>query len=237
MRARRLPRSSPVALVRADARSCSHPLFSDLPKPVLAALIIDAVVFGMIDVRELRRLERVNACRLRDRRRRPSSASCRSACSPASSSASRCRSAGWCTSPRRRRYRCSAVSGAPRRSASSTSIRMTRRCRRHRRPAPRRRAVLRDGRRAARAAYAACRWSGRPRAARWCSTSAAWTSSTARARRRSPSSHVLAANGVPLHLAGVKPRVGACWMRTARRPPRTETVHGAQRHRASRTRP
>ena len=35
------------------------PLFSDLPKPVLAALIIDAVVFGMIDVPELRRLHRV----------------------------------------------------------------------------------------------------------------------------------------------------------------------------------
>ena len=35
------------------------PLFSDLPKAVLAALIIDAVVFGMIDVRELRRLHRV----------------------------------------------------------------------------------------------------------------------------------------------------------------------------------
>ena len=35
------------------------PLFSDLPKPVLAALIIDAVVFGMIDVKELRRLHRV----------------------------------------------------------------------------------------------------------------------------------------------------------------------------------
>jgi anti-anti-sigma factor len=35
------------------------PLFSELPKPVLAALIIDAVVFGMIDVRELRRLHRV----------------------------------------------------------------------------------------------------------------------------------------------------------------------------------
>ena len=31
------------------------PLFSELPKPVLAALIIDAVVFGMIDVREFRR--------------------------------------------------------------------------------------------------------------------------------------------------------------------------------------
>ncbi len=35
------------------------PLFSELPKPVLAALIIDAVVFGMIDVREMRRLHRV----------------------------------------------------------------------------------------------------------------------------------------------------------------------------------
>ena len=35
------------------------PLFSDLPKPVLAAIIIDAVVFGMMDVREMRRLWRV----------------------------------------------------------------------------------------------------------------------------------------------------------------------------------
>ena len=35
------------------------PLFSDLPKPVLAAVIIDAVVFGMIDLPELRRLRRV----------------------------------------------------------------------------------------------------------------------------------------------------------------------------------
>jgi SulP family sulfate permease len=35
------------------------PLFSGLPKAVLAAIIIDAVVFGMIDVRELRRLYRV----------------------------------------------------------------------------------------------------------------------------------------------------------------------------------
>jgi SulP family sulfate permease len=32
------------------------PLFSDLPKAVLAAVIIDAVVFGMIDVSEFRRL-------------------------------------------------------------------------------------------------------------------------------------------------------------------------------------
>ena len=35
------------------------PLFSKLPKPVLAAVIIDAVVFGMIDLPELRRLRRV----------------------------------------------------------------------------------------------------------------------------------------------------------------------------------
>ena len=35
------------------------PAFADLPKAVLAAIIIDAVVFGMIDVPELRRLYRV----------------------------------------------------------------------------------------------------------------------------------------------------------------------------------
>jgi SulP family sulfate permease len=35
------------------------PLFSDLPKAVLGAVIVDAVVFGMIDVPELRRLHRV----------------------------------------------------------------------------------------------------------------------------------------------------------------------------------
>jgi len=35
------------------------PLFSKLPKAVLAAIIIDAVVFGMIDVAELKRLYRV----------------------------------------------------------------------------------------------------------------------------------------------------------------------------------
>ena len=35
------------------------PLFSDLPKPVLAALIIDAVVIGMMDIPEMRRLARV----------------------------------------------------------------------------------------------------------------------------------------------------------------------------------
>ncbi|HSS35833.1 MAG TPA: SulP family inorganic anion transporter, partial [Patescibacteria group bacterium] len=35
------------------------PLFSELPKAVLAAIIIDAVVFGMIDIAEFRRLRRV----------------------------------------------------------------------------------------------------------------------------------------------------------------------------------
>jgi high affinity sulfate transporter 1 len=35
------------------------PLFSDLPKPVLSALIVDAVVFGMMDVAEMKRLWRV----------------------------------------------------------------------------------------------------------------------------------------------------------------------------------
>jgi anti-anti-sigma factor len=35
------------------------PLFSELPQAVLAAIIIDAVVFGMIDLAELRRLYRV----------------------------------------------------------------------------------------------------------------------------------------------------------------------------------
>ncbi len=35
------------------------PVFSELPKAVLAALIIDAVVFGMMDVAEMRRLRRV----------------------------------------------------------------------------------------------------------------------------------------------------------------------------------
>jgi sulfate permease, SulP family len=36
------------------------PLFSSLPKPVLAALIIEAVVMGMMDVAEMRRLRRVS---------------------------------------------------------------------------------------------------------------------------------------------------------------------------------
>ena len=46
------------------------PLFSSLPKPVLAALIIEAVVMGMMDLAEMRRLRRVSACRLRGGDRR-----------------------------------------------------------------------------------------------------------------------------------------------------------------------
>ena len=57
-RARRSPRSSRAALVLATLLVLA-PLFSELPKAVLAAVIIDAVVFGMIDVPELRRLYRV----------------------------------------------------------------------------------------------------------------------------------------------------------------------------------
>ena len=36
------------------------PVFSDLPEPVLAAIIIDAVVFGMIDIAAMKRLYAVN---------------------------------------------------------------------------------------------------------------------------------------------------------------------------------
>lgn len=36
------------------------PVFTELPKPVLSAVIIDAVVFGMMDVAEMRRLRRVS---------------------------------------------------------------------------------------------------------------------------------------------------------------------------------
>ena len=57
-RARRSPRSSRAASSCSRCWS-SRPLFSDLPKAVLGAVIIDAVVFGMIDVAELRRLRRV----------------------------------------------------------------------------------------------------------------------------------------------------------------------------------
>src|SRR5262249_56141908 len=56
--------STPVASLTAGALVLATlivlaPLFSHLPKAVLGAVIIDAVVFGMIDVAELRRLHRV----------------------------------------------------------------------------------------------------------------------------------------------------------------------------------
>ena len=60
-----LRRAHAARVARRPGRSCIltllflAPLFSDLPKAVLAAVIIDAVVFGMIDVAELRRLRRV----------------------------------------------------------------------------------------------------------------------------------------------------------------------------------
>ena len=59
------------------------PLFSELPKAVLGAVIIDAVVFGMIDVPEIRRLDgcRGSTSGLPSRR---SSASSRPACWPVS---------------------------------------------------------------------------------------------------------------------------------------------------------
>ena len=59
------------------------PLFSDLPKAVLGAVIIDAVVFGMIDVRELRRLSGSRGS-TSGSRWRPSSACSQRACWPAS---------------------------------------------------------------------------------------------------------------------------------------------------------
>ena len=60
------------------------PLFSDLPKPVLAALIIEAVVMGMMDVPEMRRLSGCSGS-TSGWRSRPSPARWCSACWPASS--------------------------------------------------------------------------------------------------------------------------------------------------------
>ena len=105
------------------------PLFSELPKAVLAAIIIDAVVFGMIDIPELRRLYRVTrfdfwiavaailggALGRRPRRRRDR----RRALARLARS----------TSPRSPRCRFSAASPAPRCSATSRRTRTTRRSR------------------------------------------------------------------------------------------------------------
>ena len=147
----------------SPAVSCSltlvvlAPLFSQLPKAVLAAMIIDAVVFGMIDLAELRRLYRVKrvdfwialaaiARRALGRRARR----CRR-------SASRSRSAGSSTSPTappmpaaRARARHARVPGA-RRASGRRDVPG------HRRRAARRRPLLRDRRGARRPASAS--WS------------------------------------------------------------------------------
>ena len=60
------------------------PLFSDLPKAVLAAIIIDAVVFGMIDLAELRPAAPGDPIRLLDRGRGDPRGPLRRACSPGS---------------------------------------------------------------------------------------------------------------------------------------------------------
>ena len=159
-------------------------------------------------VRDDRRRASCGACaasarRLRDRRGRHRRRAVDRACSPASCSVSRCRSAGWCTSRRRRRCRCSAASEhrcVPRARRAPRGRDVPR----HRRAAARRRAVLRDGRRAARAATRRDGAMPSPSCTRWCSTSAAWTSSTARAPRSSPSSPSRLRDGVVLRLAHVK---------------------------------
>jgi sulfate permease, SulP family len=55
---------TPVASLAAGALVLATlvllaPLFADLPKAILAAVIVDAVLFGMIDIGEMRRLRRV----------------------------------------------------------------------------------------------------------------------------------------------------------------------------------
>jgi sulfate permease, SulP family len=101
------------------------PLFSHLPKPVLAAVIIDAVVFGMIDLAELRRLYRVARFDFW-----VAVAAFLGAVSagvlPASSSASCSRCSGSSTSPPGPASRCSDASPAPTSSATSSSTPTTR---------------------------------------------------------------------------------------------------------------
>ncbi len=96
------------------------PLFAGLPQPVLAALIIEAVVMGMMDVRRDATARPGAAGRLLDRRRLDPRRPSPSACSPASSSGSRCRCSGWSRSRPARRCRSSAASPARRCSGSST---------------------------------------------------------------------------------------------------------------------
>ncbi len=103
------------------------PLFSDLPKAVLGAVIIDAVVFGMIDVRRAAPPPPRRAVRLLDRGRGDRRRAVVGRARRGGRSASCSRSAGSSTSRRRRRCRCSAASAGRRCSATSTSTRATRR--------------------------------------------------------------------------------------------------------------
>ena len=69
------------------------PLFSALPKPVLAAIIIEAVVMGMMNLPEMRRLLHVKRFDFAVAVAALLGHSC-SACWPGSSSVWRCRSCG-----------------------------------------------------------------------------------------------------------------------------------------------
>ena len=156
------------------------PLFSDLPKAVLGAVIIDAVVFGMIDVAELRRLYRVDAIRLLgcgggDHRRAlgRGARGCGDRGRPLARLARLCRDAA-----------ADAAAGPAGRDPGLPRPRREPRRRdvpRHRRPAHGWRPVLRN-----RGGARGARPRARPRtatAARSCSISRASTSSTPRARR------------------------------------------------------
>ena len=102
------------------------PLFSDLPKAVLGAVIIDAVVFGMIDVAELRRFYRVT--RFDFWVAAAAIVGVLSVGVLAGVVVGVCpRSAGSCMSRLGRRCRCWAGRPGPRSSATSTRIPPTRR--------------------------------------------------------------------------------------------------------------
>ena len=99
------------------------PLFSGLPTAVLAAIIIEAVVMGMMDVAALRRLFRVQRFDFWIAIVALVSTLARRGAGRASSSASACRCCGWSRSPPGRRCRSWSASRAPRCSGSSTSTR------------------------------------------------------------------------------------------------------------------
>ena len=93
------------------------PLFSQLPKPVLGALIIEAVVMGMMNVPEMRRIYRVQRFDFWVASPR-SSARSPSGCWPASSSGSVSRCSGWSRSRPSLRCRHWGASAAPRSTAT-----------------------------------------------------------------------------------------------------------------------